>query len=73
MKEKILKVKGKWLITYENKSWNGKKHVLDKIVIDLDNMMFDDYEWYKLGEMQGELDINKLDDLLKGARSISRL
>ena len=45
MKEKMLEQKGKWLITYNNKRWNGKRYVLDKMVLDLDNMLFDDYEW----------------------------
>lgn len=73
MKEKILEQKGKWLITYNNKKWNGKRYVLDKMVLDLDNMLFDDYEWYKLDEMQGEADINKIDDYLRDAKSIKKI
>lgn len=73
MKEKILERKGKWLITYNNKKWNGKRYVLDKMVLDLDNMLFDDYEWYKLDEMQGEADINKIDDYLRDAKSIKKI
>ena len=73
LKEKILKQKGKWLITYIDKIWNGKRYVLDKMVLDLDNMLYDDYEWYKLNDMQNEADLNKIDDYLKGARSIKRL
>lgn len=73
MKEKMLEQKGKWLITYNNKRWNGKRYVLDKMVLDLDNMLFDDYEWYKLDEMQGEADINKIDDYLRDAKSIKKI
>jgi hypothetical protein len=73
MKEKMLEQKGKWLITYNNKKWNGKRYVLDKMVLDLDNMLFDDYEWYKLDEMQGEADINKIDDYLRDAKSIKKI
>lgn len=73
MKEKMLEQKGKWLITYNNKKWNGKRYVLDKMVLDLDNMLFDDYEWYKLDEMQGEVDINKIDDYLRDAKSIKKI
>lgn len=73
LKEKILKQKGKWLITYIDKIWNGKRYVLDKMVLDLDNMLYDDYEWYKQNDMQNEADLNKIDDYLKGARSIKRL
>ena len=73
LKEKILKQKGKWLITYIDKIWNGKRYVLDKMVLDLDNMLYDDYEWYKVNDMQNEADLNKIDDYLKGARSIKRL
>ena len=73
LKEKILKQKGKWLITYIDKIWNGKRYVLDKMVLDLDNMLYDDYEWYKQNDMQNEADLNKIDDYLKGARNIKRL
>lgn len=73
MKEKMLEQKGKWLITYNNKKWNGKSYVLDKMVLDLDNMLFDDYDWYKLDDMQGEADINKIDDYLKDAKSIRKI
>lgn len=73
MKEKILEQKGKWLITYNNKKWNGKRYVLDKMVLDLDNMLFDDYDWYKLCDMQGEADINKIDDYLRDAKSIKKI
>ncbi len=73
MKEKMLEQKGKWLITYNNKKWNGKSYVLDKMVLDLDNMLFDDYDWYKLDDMQGEADINKIDDYLKYAKSIRKI
>jgi len=38
MKEKILQMKGLWLVTKEDKT---------KWVIDLDNMLFDSYDWYK--------------------------
>ena len=51
-KEMILKQKGKWLVQLEDKSqW----------VLDLDEMMFDNLEWYQvMGTLESELtDIDK--------------
>lgn len=47
LKDMILKRKGKWLVTKEDKT---------KWIIDLDDMMFDNYEWYKAtGTLESEL------------------
>lgn len=73
LKEQIIKQKGKWLITYKKKKWSGERYVLDKMVLDLDNMLFDDYEWYKLSDMQGDITIDQIDNILKGVKSIKRI
>lgn len=73
LKDKILKQKGKYLIIYTDKIWNGKRYVLDKMVLDLDNMLYDSYDWYKLNEMQNEASLDKIDDYLKGAISIRKI
>jgi hypothetical protein len=40
--------KGKWLVTLPDKS---------KWVLDLDNMLFDNYKWYKeVGTLESELE-----------------
>lgn len=46
-KEMILKQKGLWLVTLQDKS---------KWVLDLDNMIFDELNWYqKVGTLESEL------------------
>lgn len=46
-KEMILKQKGLWLVTLQDKS---------KWVLDLDNMIFDELSWYqKVGTLESEL------------------
>ena len=62
-KEMMLKQKGMWLVTTSDKS---------KWVIDLDNMMFDNYKWYKaMGTLESELE--NLDNLLKGNIQIKKI
>lgn len=73
LKSEILKQKGKWLIIYADKIWNGKRYVLDKMVLDLDNMLYDNYDWYKYNDMQNEASLNKIDDYLKGAISVRKI
>ena len=54
-KEKKKKQKGLWLVTLQDKS---------KWVLDLDNMTFDNYNWYKsCGTI--ECEIGDLDDFFK--------
>ena len=53
----ILKTKGTWKIIYKDNY---------KIVVDLDNMMFDTLEWYKaVGILEQELTNEKLNNLFK--------
>ena len=48
MKSKILELKGMWLVVKEDKT---------KWVIDLDNMLFDNYNWYKkVGTLESEIE-----------------
>jgi hypothetical protein len=57
MKDMLLKTKGVWVVTLEDKS---------KWVIDLDNNMFDSYKWYRAeGTLESEL--NNIDEFLKGS------
>ena len=57
MKEKLLKSSGVWLVTLEDNS---------KWVLDLNNMFFDTYKWYKtMGTLETELKV--IDDFLKGS------
>ena len=57
IKEMLLKTKGVWVVTLEDKS---------KWVIDLDNNIFDSYNWYKKeGTLESEL--NNIDEFLKGS------
>ena len=53
----ILKSKGVWIVTFPDQT---------KWVIDLDNMMFDNYKWYKaVGTIESDLDNEQLDTFLK--------
>ena len=55
--EMILKSKGMWLVTFPDKT---------KWVLDLDNNVFDNYEWYKVtGTLESELD--SIDRFKKGS------
>lgn len=52
----ILKAKGKWLVQLEDKS---------KWVVDLDELMFDNYNWYsKVGTLETYLIKSTLDTFL---------
>lgn len=63
IKEMMLKQKGIWLITLNDKS---------KWVVDLDNMMFDNYKWFKIMETT-ENELTYLDDLIHEASKVERL
>lgn len=64
IKEKIIKQKGKYLITYKDNT---------KIVIDLDNMLYDSQFIYDYDKMQQTLTIEQLDVLLKNIKSIKKI
>lgn len=57
IREMVMKRKGKWLINHKDNY---------KVVIDLDKMVYDTYDWYKTdGCLQQELTNEILDDLFK--------
>lgn len=64
-KEMILKQKGKWLINHTDNY---------KVVIDLDNMLYDTYDWYKAyGMVEQELTEEIIDELFKNTTECKRL
>lgn len=57
IKDMMLKQKGKWMVKFRDKS---------KWIIDLTNMSYDSFEWYKA---TGTLD-NEIDDLDKWFKGV---
>ena len=64
IREQMLKQKGKWKIVTKDKS---------KYVIDLDNMIFDSYDWYKQGQLNSELDIDTFNKIMDCMKSVNRI
>ena len=62
-KDMILKSGGIWFVQLEDRT---------KWVIDIDNMMFDNWEWYKsMGTIESE--INNIDDWILGNIKIRKI
>lgn len=64
IKEQMLKQKGMWLVITKDKS---------KYVIDLDNMIFDSYDWYIEGQLNSTLDDNSFNSIMKCMKSVKRM
>ena len=65
IKELMLKSGGKWLFTLQDKS---------KWIIDLDNMLFDNYKWYnKVGTIESDLDMEQFDNFMKQSKTIRKI
>ena len=65
IKELMLKSGGKWLFTLQDKS---------KCIIDLDNMLFDNYKWYnKVGTIESDLDMEQFDNFMKQSKTIRKI
>lgn len=64
IREQMLKQKGKWKVVTKDKA---------KYVIDLDNMIFDSYDWYKQGQLNSELDIDIFNNIMDCMKSVNRI